>query len=72
MIGTNLSKIDRVTLHQQQGIVKKAESNGKSLKVYFDEKLTSSIPASDNIELAFFEKGKTTATVTKLVRVQRK
>lgn len=68
--GANFDKIVEVTLGGQPGSFK-AESAGKSMKVTFDEKQTSSIRASDNTELAFLTKGKDgkiSVAVTKFVR----
>lgn len=69
--GTNLDKIGDVKLGSQPGTLE-VEDKGKSLTVKFDDNQTSSIRAFDNTPLEFFEKGKTTATVTKYVRTQNR
>jgi hypothetical protein len=67
--GTNLTKVAKVQLHGQDGVVKVA-ADGKSLTVDFDEHSTSSITSSDNTALDFLDKDRK-ILATRRVRTQR-
>lgn len=58
--GSNLDKVEKVTLAGQPGIIKQVKEGGvTSLIVSFDKAQTSSVRVSDNVELEFYQKDKT-------------